>query len=319
MKRLVIVLSFLILGLSAPVWAQDAFPANAKVGKSATGEPDISDFPVVQAMKQAGVQLHYLGERYGMNGWFLLKENEVQIMYLTSDRRGLVFGAMFSVDGGNLTSQQVASLMERDPVLKAKMESAGRQQVEIAQASGAIPGQASGSAASGAPQNGLPVPTATLSPSEQLMQDVQAAAGVTLGSADNAPLLYMIADPRCPFCKDTWKELRDSVEAGKLRVRLVPLDKTGKQGTENEKLAALFLRTPQPLDVWNKLADGDAAALTGEADATALKAVQNNFAMLEKWKFQYVPFLIYRAKDGQVKLVQGKPERMAAVLTDLVP
>ncbi len=282
--------------------------------------PDTGTIPVLANLVKGGGKLYFIGERSGMPGWFIIKDGQVQIIYLSPDRQTALIGGMFSVQGENVTTPQISALVEKNAEVKALLSGTAQQQREVYNAgaqdgAGSVPaGEQSVETASkrGASINGLP--SASLSPGERLMQDLKAAAGVTMGQNESAELI-MVAAPGCPNCKKTWLELRDSVRDNKIQMRLIPV--YNSTGGDELRVAAQLLKTANPLDAWNRYVDGDTAALAGEPDDMARRAVVSNLNLVAKWNIQGYPYLVYRGKDGRIKIVQGKPERMAAVLTDL--
>ena len=85
------------------------------------------------------------------------------------------------------------------------------------------------------------------------MQALQNAAGVDVGAA-SAPKIYMVVDPNCPHCHDTWQALRTAVFGGKLQIRLIPIDAFG---SDSARAAAQLLHAANPLDAWDKYVGGD--------------------------------------------------------------
>ncbi len=282
--------------------------------------PDINAIPVLMNLVKSGGKLYFLGERSGMLGWFIIKDGQVQIIYLSPDKQTALIGGMFSAQGENVTSPQISALVEKNTEVKALLSGTAQQQREVYNAgapdgAGSVPaGEHKAEAASqgGASLGGLP--SAALSPGERLMQDLKAAAGVTMGQNESAELI-MVAAPDCPNCKKTWMELRDSVRNNKIQVRVVPVYNSTGEG--EIRVAAQLLKTANPLEAWDRYVEGDAAALAGEPDDMARRAVIGNLNLVAKWNIQGYPYMVYRGKDGRIKIVQGKPERMAAVLTDL--
>jgi hypothetical protein len=88
-------------------------------------------------------------------------------------------------------------------------------------------------------------------------------------------------------------------------------------GGEEANQAAQLLVSKNPLEAWDKYAGGDQKALDGAVDEIALKAVVANLNLVSKWNIKGYPYIVYRGKDGRIKIVQGRPERMAAILLDL--
>jgi len=279
-------------------------------------EPDIASVPVLLNIVKSGAKLYYMGERSSMPGWFIVKDGQVQMIYLSPDRQTVLLGGMFSAKGENVTSPQISAVVEKNPELKNQMTGQAEQQRDIYNA-GAPDGVASVAApAAGGEQKAIgALPAVSSSPGERLLQDLRAAAGVALGR-QGAPEIMMVAAPGCPNCKRTWEEIRGAVKDGKAQVRLIPV--YNSTGGEEGRVSARLLTAPDPLDAWDRYVGGDVSALAGEADEIALRGVVANLNLVSKWNIQGYPYLVYRAKDGRVKIVQGKPERMAAVLLDLL-
>jgi thiol:disulfide interchange protein DsbG len=42
-----------------------------------------------------------------------------------------------------------------------------------------------------------------------------------------------------------------------------------------------------------------------------------NLAIMQSWKFNVTPMIVYRAKDGSVKIVRGKPKDLDALVNDI--
>ncbi len=276
-------------------------------------EPDISGLPAIRTLTNAGIKLYYLGERSKVHGWMIQKDNQVQMLYVTEDLQTVIMGAMMSANAENVTGEQIKYLATTNPDVGAMISAQGKQASGLPAA--ASPGGIVPSPYAGAPApQPQPQPTAPLSPGEKLMADFKAARSVSMGAAQ-APELYMVAVPSCPNCKSTWKELRDAVKGGKIQVRLIPTYNSA--GDREVKQAAQLLKAANPLELWDRFVMGEAEALAGEPDEASMRAVTANLDLVSKWNIQGYPYLAYRGVDGRVKIVQGKPERMAAVLQDL--
>jgi len=277
--------------------------------------PEINSVPALTNLVKSGAKLYYLGERSGMHGWFIMQDGQIQMLYLAPDRKSVVVGAMFSSEGENVTTPQIAALAQSNKDVNELLNGSAKDQKDVAMAgveggAASVPGNKDG--AGQKVSNGLP--SSPLSPGERLMQDLKASASVSLGKAE-APELIMVVAPSCPNCKRTWGELRDAVKAGKMQVRLVPV--YNSSGTEEKRVAAQMLRAQDPLTAWDSFVGGNTDVFNGTPDDAALRAVQSNLSLVAKWNIQGYPYLAYRGQDGRIKIVQGKPERMAAVLSDL--
>lgn len=296
-----------------------ADPNAAKKPDGAVAKPgeadtiDIRQIPLFQHLIQNGAEFYYIGQYAHMHGFVMYKDGQVQVVYVTPDRSGLVFGGMYSVDGANISNGQINEANKENVQLKALMTAAIEQQKDLARATGTTNLRDSVAEAN---KQILPAGGGvSLSPGERLLSDFIGAAGVVVGQ-EGKPLVLMLVDPHCQYCKATWAELYEPISKGVLRVKLVPI---GAEGSENEKQAAKFLRAPDPLNTWQKFVGGDKSVLAGEPPASDLAAVRSSMAMVLNWKIQATPYIVYRGADSKVKVVQGKPEKIANVLADLKP
>ncbi|MBP7253042.1 MAG: thioredoxin fold domain-containing protein [Alphaproteobacteria bacterium] len=327
---------FLLLGgvllvtTGSQVWAAE--PAKAgeqlKVGGAIKADPglaakaareappdiiDLKKIPLIQNLLLGGAELYYVGERSSMHGFLLYKDGQMQMTYLTPDRNALIFGGMYGIDGADISAQQVNNASAENAQLKALLAASSEQQKDLERSTGMASAR---DPVSDAKRNTLPAGGGvSLTPGERLMNDFLSAAGVVVGQ-EGKPLTLMLVDPQCQFCKATWGELYEPIKKGQLRVKLIPI---GAEGSENEKQAAKFLRVSDPLNSWNKFVSGDKTILAGDPPAADLTAVRSNMSMVATWKIQATPYIVYRGADGKVKVVQGKPEKVANILSDLKP
>lgn len=274
---------------------------------AAAPAPDYNNNPLLATVARSGSKLYYLGNRYGMDGWFIIKDGQVQIAYATPDNKGIVAGALFGQDGENLTSSQLGMLMVSNDELRTTMERLGKEQASMAYAK-ASPTQQAATEKSGV-SSGV-----QLSPGERLIKALSNdAASITVGPADK-PELLMVMSPFCNHCHATWKALRDRVAKGDLQVRLIPINSSEKP--EEGRAGAMLLQNGN-FDVWDKFVAGDQAQLAGTPAETAVRALAANRTLTDSWKIDMTPYLVYRGKDGKVKIVMGEPANLAVIYTDL--
>jgi protein-disulfide isomerase len=312
-----------LIALAAPALAAAPSADNASSGASmfarASRPPDIGTIPLLSNLVRAGAKLYYIGERSNLHGWFIVKDGQIQIVYVTADGQTAIVGGMFTGNGENVTGAQIQTLSEVNKEVGQLLQESGLQQGEVAKAgavaggAASVPGDAAAGAHGGATAAG--VPGVTLSPGERLMQDLEAAAGVTLGHNDKAEIM-MVMDPNCPYCRATWKEFRDSVSGNRVQIKMIPI--TLNVDSDNTRAAARLLAADNPFDAWDRYVNGDKTALDGKADDIHLRAVLANRDLADRWNIRTTPYLVYRGRDGRVKIVQGEPKRIAAVLSDLI-
>lgn len=273
---------------------------------------DLRRIPIIQNFVQNGAEIYYIGEHRPLHGFLMYKEGRVQVVYLLPDMQSVIFGGIYGAGGTDITANQITEASQVNAQLKGLISAAVEQQKELERRG--IYNNAADPELE-AKKNILPGGSASLAPGDRILNDFITAAGVVVGEVGK-PLILMLVDPQCPHCKETWGELKESVAKGNVRVKLVPI---GAEGSENEKQAAKLLRIKEPLQAWNKFVDGDKAVLSGDPGAAELAAVKANMQMAINWKIQATPYIVYRGVDGKVKVVQGKPDKIANVLNDVKP
>jgi len=315
-----------LLAVAAPAWAQRADqeppvpPEGEKPYTLAEIEPNPASVPFFDKIIKEGGKVFYYGDRSGLHGWLMVKDGHVQMAYSTRDDKTVLLGAMLTANGDNVTARQVVDLIERNQeagdLIAGSMKQQGgpRAQASLPDTFGAAsapapaPAPAPVSAAPKAPEKAV-----SLSPGEQLLGELKAAGGVTLGKNPNVEIV-MVMDPSCPNCRETWRALQPHVMANEVQVRMVPVhDLT----IEDVRVAGLLLKVEDPLTAWNKYIAGDKSGFVGDPEAAQMQAIQSNRNLLDKWKIKATPYIVYRGKDGKVKIVVGKPAKIDELLADL--
>ncbi len=242
----------------------------------------------LQTLATDGAQLRYLGKDFGVDAWMAVKNGQEQYFYALPGGEAFLSGIMYDKKGKVVTVDQVRRLMNKgDSLLDAlasntpEMDAKDKDAYEFK------------------------------SPSEQMFYDVENSNWVALGK-QGAPVAYAFVDPQCPHCHDFISDVRKDIDAGSLQLRLVPV------GFRDETVAqaAYLIATPNPQEKWFKHMDGDATALPAKTEINT-QGVQRNLAIMQSWEFSATPMVIYRAKNGLVKIVRGRPQDAKAVLADL--
>jgi hypothetical protein len=290
-------------------------PAAAKIA-----EPNPGENPILAEYIKQGAHVYFMGAHGGLNGWFIIKDNQIQMGYSTADNKNIVMGVLFDEKGQNYSAAQFDELSKNNKDVSAFLNNLNVGATLNNMPPGMRPPPlpplppSLTTLATVSPSQQTPAEPAPLSPGEKLMRDLDQAAGVNIGAA-SAPKLLMVMDPNCPHCQATWRVLRDAVFKNNLQVRLIPIG----QNDEDERAAARLLQTPDPLSAWDKYVGGDKSQLAGVADPIRVGAVRINHILIDDWHITMTPYLVYHGKDGQVKIVQGEPEQVAALLADLTP
>jgi len=76
------------------------------------------------------------------------------------------------------------------------------------------------------------------------------------------------------------------------------------------------MATPGPEEVWWEHIDGNPNALPAKT-AINSQGVERNLAIMQSWKLNVTPLIIYRGVDEKVKIIRGKPQDIEALISDL--
>ncbi len=272
----------LVFAFAAPSFAQNKNKAI----------PDIPE--ALQALEERGAQLRYLGSEHGMDGWIAIYQGQEQYYYVTQDKKAFVTGLMFDNEGRAITVDQVRDLQKQ-----------GGDVLDLL-AEGAPP-----TAKAETPES-VSSAINTKSPGERLFVDIEGSNWIRLGS-DKAPVIYSFVDPQCPHCHQFLDDLRKSyIEKGLVQVRIIPV------GFQEGSLAqaAFLLASPDAESRFYKHLDGDKDALPAKGDVST-QAIMKNMALMQTWKFNVTPLTVYRASNGEIKIVRGRAKDTQALIADL--
>lgn len=320
MMRSGVLMGLLVLFAFSPVFAAQTPQAGSVTEKKAAAvtspaplfsrkasAPEVSSIPILANISKEGGKFYYLGERSGLNGWIVIVNGKTQIVYVTSDGETAIIGPMFSGDGKNISAAQIRLLSETEKDIADLVNG----KVALPEP-GAIDKPEDKTAGESAVQKEHGE-VSKQSPGERLLQDLQSAAGVVMGR-DDASQVNVIMSLDCPSCRATWKELKPAVIDGLVQVKMIPVVNAF---SDEEKAAAQMLKGNGSFEAWDRYANGDKDALSGETETAYLEAVRGNFSLVERWNIKATPYIVYRAKDGQVKIIQGRPEKISVLLNDL--
>jgi thiol:disulfide interchange protein DsbG len=293
-----------------PTGAPTAVPAVVPTGAptavtpAAPAVPDTTNILFMQNLRKIGATIYYLGDTMGLNGWFVVKDGQVQILYTTPDQKALLVGALLSAEGANVSQQQVMVLANNNPeiakIIKGSAAATGQPPVTNVKPDSVA--------------KVAPTYEPSVSPSEKFFQALNKAANLTFGR-DTAPQIMMIMDVNCPHCHRAWNVMQPLVDAGKLRVTMVPIAALGPQ---SQVEAANWLAKKDPYDAWKKHIAGDDKILkTGTQEPEKEAAIFDNTKLIKNWGVDQTPYILYHGKNGKVRLVMGEPKSMDDIMGDI--
>lgn len=248
--------------------------------------------PPLQALVDEGAQVRYLGRHNGLDGWITIRGGQEQYFYATEDGQSILMGLLFDREGQLITVRQVKELQEKsgDVLELFASETLDQEQVVNNKAS-----------------------TEFKTPAQQLYDNIGQSNWIALGNPD-APFIYTFMDPQCPHCHAFTKDLKEKyLDSGLLQVRVIPIG----MREDTRAQAAFLLAAPNPGERWYRHLSGDEKALPISAGINQ-QGVERNLAIMQSWKLDVTPLTIYKAKNGSVKIVQGRPKNPNDILRDLV-
>ncbi len=276
--------------------APEPLPVETEKPPAATGVPDTSSILFMQNLRRAGTTIYYLGPALGLDGWFAVKDGQVQIFYTTPGQKALIVGALLSPEGANISQQQILALANGRPEIQAILK-----------------GESMPAAAS-VPRQPVPQASAPSGGAEKFYAELLAGRTVTLGPP-KAPRLVMIMDVNCHHCHNAWKKLAPLVDQGKLRVTLFPI---AAMGAKSQMEGAAWLGLKDPVSAWKKYMAGDTEIFKDKMPAPEhMTALAGNTTLIQKWKVDHTPYLLYRGRSGKIRLVVGEPKSADVIMNDI--
>jgi protein-disulfide isomerase len=336
--------------------APSASQAQPTAGDQAVQPPlaskDSESTPALRYLAAAGVKLTYLGNDGGLRGYLGESSGgKMQTFYVTPDGEHFIAGVLFKRGGTNVTGVQIGEMQKRFE--DAKKAAQGGAQAPAATA----PTQPSAPAGEPAKQDApaadpekrseaapetsfSPIlasaeapatlaealPAVALDASDDFVSSISAADFEARAAQANwfpvgkeeAPAIYMVADPQCPWCHAAWAQIRPLVFSGKLQIRVVMI--AGLKGSD--PIARAILSQANPGQAWLRgegstegVGVSPGAAEGSAAWADAGKYLENNMNFASGLGAQGTPFFAYVGKDQKVHVSEGMPQPIDAFLS----
>lgn len=250
----------------------------------------------LQTLATQGAQVRYMGLEHNMHAWLTIQRGQEQYFYSTPQGDAIIMGLMFDSETGRLVTI--------DQIRKVQQESGGVLDMFAAT-------RPDGSIADQAEKMAETMPKIK-TPSEKLMEDVEGSNFITLGN-ESAPAIYAFVDPQCPYCHALIKDLRENYLAnGLVQLRMIPVG--FKEETRAQ--AAFLLAAPDATDRLMRYIGGEKEAVPVAYNINQ-QGVERNMAVMQTWKLNVTPLIIYRSGAGAVKIIQGRAKDLPGLVSDL--
>lgn len=133
---------------------------------------------------------------------------------------------------------------------------------------------------------------------------------VDSGREKEAPVIvYVFADPFCPYCKQFWQQARPWVDSGKVQLRTLLV---GVIKPESPATAAAILASKDPAKTWHDYeASGGKMKLEIPASVhpEQMKVLNINQKLMDDLGANVTPAIYYMSKDDTLQQEVGLPDK----------
>lgn len=279
------------------------------------GEPDMPE-PLAKAV-EGGAQVYYLGEYEDLYGWALIRQGSPEFYYANKKGTALLMGLLFNGDGEMVTNGQLSQLQYKEGDDMFAMTNSIPKEGTAALNEGPVTPNAAAPQPNQASQtSGLtrdPNIIEPLSPAQEMYVDVRAANWVTFGE-NGMYEIFVFIDPDCLHCQAFIREMQDPfIKEGYLKIRAIPIGFTASA----TRKAALLLASSDPAERLLQYAQGNVDVLDPPQNINT-RAVDANRQIMRKYGLDATPTIIYRAGNGEIRFIRGKPDDYTAMIQDLL-
>jgi protein-disulfide isomerase len=145
----------------------------------------------------------------------------------------------------------------------------------------------------------------------EFLKAMQTATYFDVGSQTASMTIYMVADPNCPYCHQTWDYLKSYVQSGTVRVRIVMI---AFLNGSDEKAREIMI-SPRPGLRYLESDGGRNVRIESDTKSPEWQAMAghllNNINFAKRFGISATPFLAYTDADGQFYSSPGVPENGA--------
>ena len=245
----------------------------------------MTDVTVDQLRAISGNVLTELDAQHGLRSFFLRSGGRFQVFYATPDGARVIPGVMWDSEGQDLTRKAIAGLPGVTPTVTIGRDAAD------ARVTPAIATSTPGATAEGL---------------------AEAAYGTSGNAA--APEIWAFIDPQCSYSIRAMQELQPFVDAGKVRLHLIPLSILDSEdnGLSTQHALGLLSSAPdQMLATW----ETGRYPLAPSDDATAKLAT--NMSAAAASQVSGTPTFFWHKSDGSEGRMDGVPNDMGALVAAL--
>ena len=143
----------------------------------------------------------------------------------------------------------------------------------------------------------------------EMWQRMEKASWILDGKKDAPVIVYVFADPFCPYCKQFWQQARPWVDSGKVQLRTLLV---GVIKPESPATAAAILASKDPAKTWHDYeASGGKLMLKmpETPPSEQMKALNINQKLMDDLGANVTPAIYYMSKDNTLQQAVGLPDK----------
>lgn len=143
----------------------------------------------------------------------------------------------------------------------------------------------------------------------EMWQRMEKASWILDGKKEAPVIVYVFADPFCPYCKQFWQQARPWVDSGKVQLRTLLV---GVIKPESPATAAAILSTKDPAKTWHDYeASGGKMKLEIPASLPPeqMKILNINQKLMDDLGANVTPAIYYMSKDNTLQQEVGLPDQ----------
>ncbi|MEX0493589.1 thiol:disulfide interchange protein DsbG [Raoultella terrigena] len=143
---------------------------------------------------------------------------------------------------------------------------------------------------------------------QKMWKQMEAASWLLDGKKEAPIILYVFADPFCPYCKQFWQQARPWVESGKVQIRTLLV---GVIKPESTPVAAAILASGDPAKTWHdyeKSAGKMKITIPAKIPEDKIRTLNQNQQLMDQLGANATPAIYYMNKENMLQQVVGLPE-----------
>ncbi|MRS14020.1 thiol:disulfide interchange protein DsbG [Enterobacteriaceae bacterium RIT691] len=142
----------------------------------------------------------------------------------------------------------------------------------------------------------------------ELWQKMEKASWILDGQKTAPTIIYVFADPFCPYCKQFWQQARPWVESGKVQLRTLMV---GVIKPESPATAAAIMTSQDPAKTWHDYEQSggklklDVPASVAPAQ---MQVLNENQKLMDALGANATPAIYYLNRENMLQQVVGLPD-----------